>query len=125
MDDRFVYNVALSKGEMDIIMNAIEIAWNTYRDQGVDVGVMKSLETIIDHLEHIRQKKFYLKHNWIKSFNGLDKSLMINDITDMADLKSVRSLIGCKNQFTFKEIEQIMKRYKTDLPDFEFVEVEE
>ncbi|MFR7350494.1 hypothetical protein [Peptoniphilus sp.] len=67
-------------------------------------------------------KKYYLRHRFLEAdfCNYLNrhykfKELYLNDKSQLA---------GMQTQFTQKEINEIKKRYNTDLKDFEQIEVE-
>lgn len=71
------------------------------------------------------EKKFYLRHRRIcsKSFY-----LYLQKLSNVADMMSVRVFDFSGNddiKFSEKEIEEIKKKFDTDLKDFELVEVVE
>lgn len=71
------------------------------------------------------EKRFYLRHRRIcsKSFY-----LYLQKLSNVADMMSVRVFDFSGNddiKFSEKEIEEIKKKFDTDLKDFELVEVEE
>lgn len=78
------------------------------------------------------EKKFYLRHKYL-TYNGISDSkgkgyLNIN----LNNLNKVNALFidnktkydDFQTEFTLKEIEEIKKKFDTDLADFEMVEVE-
>lgn len=71
------------------------------------------------------EKKFYLRHKWMTTLGGFPKGLRINIGTGTADVEQMIPMIGYKNQFTKKEIEEIKEKFDTDLADFKEVEVDE
>lgn len=71
------------------------------------------------------EKKFYLKHRWMKP-RPIDKNylnLWIGTNEYWLDCKNETEDV--QTQFTKKEIEEIKEKFNTDLADFEEVEVEE
>lgn len=75
--------------------------------------------------EREEEKKFYLKHRYFRFYNGSSKYLGMDLLKDKPDLYSKIAYEWVKNQFTLKEIEEIKKKFDTDLADFEIVEVED
>lgn len=73
------------------------------------------------------EKKFYLKHRFLTSLLRDMKYSFINYDTKYNDiyLSSNEALDYVKTKFTLKEIEEIKKKFDTDLADFEMVEVED
>ena len=69
------------------------------------------------------EKKFYLRHRLIQTDGCY---MYLQKTSDDADMMSVR-IFGFKDdydlKFTLKEIEEIKKKFDTDLKDFELVEV--
>ena len=80
-------------------------------------------ETAIEDREE--EKKFYLKHRWMRTINGFTRAFKIDIEDGTADIGLMSSSFGYKNQFTRKEIEEIKEKFNTDLADFEEVEVED
>lgn len=72
------------------------------------------------------EKKFYLRHRFLTSLLRDMKYSFINYDTKYNDiyLSSNEALDYVKTKFTLKEIEEIKKKFDTDLADFEIVEVE-
>ena len=70
------------------------------------------------------EKKFYLRHRYLKCSNGDDAYFYIlaNDIQGLG--RRIKSILF-KFEFTLKEIEEIKKKFDTDLSDFELVDEEE
>ena len=68
------------------------------------------------------EKKFYLRHRLIQTDGCY---MYLQKTSDDADMMSVR-IFGSKDdsdlKFTLKEIEEIMKKFNTDLKDFDLVE---
>lgn len=71
------------------------------------------------------EKKFYLRHRYFRFDNGLSKYLGMDLLKYKLDLYSKITYRWVKNQFTEKEIEEIKKKFNTDLKDFELVKVKE
>ena len=71
------------------------------------------------------EKKFYLKHRWMRNINGFSRALKIDIEDGTADVGIMCPSLGYKNQFTKKEIEEIKEKFNTDLADFEEVDVKE
>lgn len=116
------YNLELNENQIDIVINALEVAWNTYNDKCANTSGMGDLENIIDYLECVRQKKYYLKHRFL---NTEDYNYYFQDKYDgFLDDKYSYSQDEYKSKFTLKEIEEIKEKYNTDLKDFEIIEVE-
>ncbi|WP_099321130.1 hypothetical protein [Anaerococcus sp. Marseille-P3625] len=69
------------------------------------------------------EKKFYLKHRWMAYEN--ENNLTLCFPTGKYYLSHSTENNGYKTTFTLKEIEEIKKKFDTDLADFELVEVEE
>ena len=69
-------------------------------------------------------KKFYLKHRWLDGENE-DNYLNFEISRFYYSLNSKPEASWAKTKFTLKEIEEIKKKFSTDLADFELVEVEE
>ena len=68
------------------------------------------------------EKKFYLKHRWIKS-ETYENFLNYNTRENYAIISDKDSIGAIKTQFTLKEIEEIEEKFDTDLNDFELEEV--
>lgn len=75
--------------------------------------------------ERQEDKKFYLRHRWFKCTNGDSRYFQIYESDGTPWLNAMYTVKGYKKQFTLKEIEEIKKKFDTDLADFEIVEVEE
>ena len=101
-------------------------AWNfiSYSEQKIILSyIMGYAGTPIEDREE--EKKFYLRHRWMTTLGGFPKGLRINIGTGTADVELMIPMIGYKNQFTKKEIEEIKEKFNTDLGDFKKIEVEE
>lgn len=85
------------------------------------------INLIIDYVktpieERKKEKKYYLRHKWL-SYNGRQYlNLYINENECLIDTK--HSYDNIKTQFTQAQIEDIKKKFNTNLEDFEMVEVE-
>lgn len=79
---------------------------------------------IVNVGEMEEEKKYYLKLKESKFYG--QKCEYLNYYVDDNEYKlgSIRNSIIYKTQFTQKEIDEIKKRYNTDLEEFEQVEVE-
>ena len=96
--------------------------YNEDKEKLFDI-IVEFAKTPLDEREE--EKKFYLKHRWI-----FDKDFYMYLRKTSYDDKEMR--FGVINfsgndslKFTLKEIEEIKKKFDTDLKDFELVEVEE
>ena len=69
------------------------------------------------------EKKFYLKHRWIKGC--VIMYLYRNELNGYCYLGDKKCRPHRQKRFTLKEIEEIKKKFETDLADFELVEVED
>ena len=69
------------------------------------------------------EKKFYLEHRYFKCTNGDSRYFQILESDGTPWLNAMYTVMGYKKQFTLKEIEEIKKKFDTDLKDFELVEV--
>ncbi|WP_308748440.1 hypothetical protein [uncultured Anaerococcus sp.] len=113
--------VKISKGRLNCL-------WiHNTRCDDKDLNVIKAAidfaETPPEDREE--QKKFYLRHRRICSKGFY---LYLQKLSDVADMMSVRVFDFSGNddiKFSEKEIEEIKKKFDTDLKDFELVEVEE
>lgn len=92
--------------ESDIILAAMELAETPPEDRE-------------------EEKKFYLEHRYFKCTNGDSRYFQILESDGTPWLNAMYTVMGYKKQFTLKEIEEIKKKFDTDLKDFELVEVEE
>lgn len=73
--------------------------------------------------EREEEKKFYLRHRYFKCTNGDSRYFQIYEPDGNPWLNAMYSVMGYKKQFTLKEIEEIKKKFDTDLADFELVEI--
>ena len=69
------------------------------------------------------EKKFYLRHRWLESVGN--RYLIWDPGDNCCYLDDSAEYYSGKMKFTLKEIEEIGKKFDTDLTDFELVEVEE
>ena len=84
--------------------------------------VIELAETPLDEREE--EKKYYLKHNrFIDDYNDLGyiNLFAAGDVV----LSTRHEDQTFKTKFTEEEIEDIKRRFDTDLSDFELIEVEE
>lgn len=77
--------------------------------------------------ERIPEEKFYLKHRWMKYAGNKDveKYYNLHIETKLPYLGGKVQNEQNQTEFTKKEIEEIKKKYKTSLEDYELVEVED
>ena len=87
-------------------------------------AINKLAETPLDERQ---EEKFYLKHRWMKNVAKKDgeKYYNLHIATNLPYLGSKVQDESNQTEFTKKEIEDIKKKYKTSLEDYELVEVEE
>lgn len=71
------------------------------------------------------EKKFYLKHRYLRSEKGNEQYLYMPLGSGSLFLQRSMATRLNKYKFTLKEIEEIKEKFDTDLNDFELVEVEE
>lgn len=71
------------------------------------------------------EKKFYLRHRYLRAKDGSEQYLYISFGSGMPFLQKHIVTKLKKYKFTLKEIEEIKEKFNTDLADFEEVEVEE
>lgn len=91
------------------------------KDLNMIKAAVEFAETPIKEREE--EKKFYLKHRWMAYEN--ENYLTLCFPTGKYYLSHSTENNGYKTTFTLKEIEEIKKKFDTDLADFELVEVEE
>lgn len=83
--------------------------------------IIEYISTPIEEREEV--KKCHWQHRWMDGVNGNFLNLDLED--DYLYLDDKKERWYKKTQFTLKEIEEIKKKFDTDLADFEIVEVEE
>lgn len=67
------------------------------------------------------EQKFYLKHRYL---NGDVNQFLNRTLTDnRLDLSTAKDYAEFQTKFTQSEIDEIKKKYNTDLKDFEIIEV--
>ncbi len=70
------------------------------------------------------EKKYYLKHKWLKL--GEDVGFYLQSGSDVDYfLSRIKEEIDFKTQFTLEEIAEIKCKFNTKLEDFEMIEVED
>lgn len=69
------------------------------------------------------EEKFYLKHRYFEIAGGGRGFFTIHNKSELPFLRYKTSSDNYNQIFTLKEIEEIKKRFNTDLKDFELVEV--
>lgn len=69
-------------------------------------------------------QKFYLKHRFLTGYNNESyfNESVSTDLTFLSDEYNKKFM---QTEFTQEEIDEIKEKYKTDLKDFEIIEVEE
>ena len=77
--------------------------------------------TTIEYREE--PKKYYLKHKWIETEDCNYLNFIVKDNNYILYSQNHNKIY--KTTFTQKEIDEIKKKYNTDLNDFEVIEVEE
>lgn len=87
----------------------------------VFVLLTKLAET--DPQDREEEKKYYLKHKWISYTGRQYLNLYINENKCSIDTKC--SFDNIKTQFTLEEINEIKRKFNTNLEDFELIEVVE
>ena len=116
------------KNEIVINKYSLNELWISIVDcQDNDLKVIKAAiefaET--DPEDREEEKKFYLKHSYFQDHIGGKQYFCIRISGGYPLLKSFPTPHADKIEFTLKEIEEIKKKFDTDLKDFELVEVEE
>lgn len=74
--------------------------------------------------ERQEEKKYYLRHKFMCGFEK-DTFLNVDDLNRAVYLGNNAQSSSIQTQFTQEEIDEIKKKYNTDLKDFEIIEVEE
>lgn len=87
----------------------------------VYVLLTKLAET--DPSEREEEKRYYLKHKWISYTGRQYLNLYIDENKYSIDTKC--SFDNIKTQFTLEEINEIKRKFNTNLQDFELIEVVE
>lgn len=88
--------------------------------------IFEYISTPVDEREE--EKKFYLKHKFLCDNSAIrlyDVYLNYRCIDDKYFIYNLEQNENIKTKFTLKEIEEIKKKFNTDLDDFELVEVED
>lgn len=91
-------------------------------DKLFDLLVEYAKTPIEDRKEETR---FYLRHRYFKCTNGDRRYFQIYESDSTPWLNAMYTVMGYKKQFTLKEIEEIKKKFDTDLKDFEMIVVED
>ena len=97
----------------------IKTSWNN-GDKLFDL-IVEYAKTPVDKREE--EKKFYLRHRWIKGC--VIMYLYRNTLNGYCYLGDKKCRPHRQKMFTLKEIEEIKKKFNTDLTDFEMIEVED
>lgn len=71
------------------------------------------------------EKKFYLKHKYLRSVGDSAQYLTTHNFFDFPFLAYIQFSGTTKQLFTCKDIEEIKEKFNTDLAEFEWVEVED
>lgn len=118
-----VYKNALSRISTDFV------GWWNIEDEDKS----KLLDLIVEYAktpieDREEEKKFYLRHSWVMTEFG-DEYYLCKSYNTAGDISYVFRLSYITHDetwlFTLKEIEEIKKKFDTDLADFKLVEVEE
>ena len=96
-------------------------SWCDKKDFNMIKAAVEFAETPINEREE--EKKFYLKHRWLSS--RFKDKIVNKDEKNEYFLSDESQADSYKIHFTLKEIEDIKKRFNTDLKDFEMIEVEQ
>lgn len=124
--DEYGYNLAYVNKTTLTQMSTDYMEWDGVYDE----DKTKLFDLIVEYAktpvnEREEEKKFYLRHRWLKPKliykNYLNHWIGTNEYWLDYDDKTK----DVQTQFTLKEIEEIKEKYNTDLSDFELVEVEE
>lgn len=87
------------------------------------------LEVLAKYMLEVEKepKRYFLQHKWLGSYDYKEVTGVITKDCDGEDyfLDSLQERYPHQQFFTLEEIEEIKKRFDTDLCDFEMVEVEE
>lgn len=126
---RFEREVECGVNQVDInklFPNRLWISNPQYCDEK-DFNMIKAAISFCDASspEREEEKKFYLMHKYFKSAIGSNKYFCIHVKNGLPFLSYYEITSTCKFEFTLKEIEDIKKKFDTDLKDFELVEVVE
>ncbi|EGC83384.1 hypothetical protein [Anaerococcus hydrogenalis] len=122
--DEYESNVANVNKTTLAQMSTDYIEW----DEIYDEDKTKLFDLLIEYAktpidERKEEKKFYLKHRWIKGC--VIMYLYRNTLNGYCYLGDKKCRPHRQKMFTLKEIEEIKEKYNTDLSDFEKKEVEE
>lgn len=91
-------------------------------DEREEVYVLLTKLAETDPEDRGEENKYYLRHKWLTTgFVYLNFSIPDNSCR----LHDKRQTKCSKTQFTLEEIDEIKKRFNTDLKEFEIIEVEE
>lgn len=100
----------------------MDIRFSEYMSETLVDLIVEYAKTPVEDREE--EKKFYLKHRFLVevgdcNYLNSDHSLREFYLNDKSQSEKIQT------QFTLKEIEEIKKKFDTDLADFKLVEVEE
>ena len=99
----------------------LDIDWCQETDLKMIKAVIEFAETPLEDREE--EKKFYLRHKWLECIGN--RYLTWDPGDNCCYLDDSAEYYSGKMKFTLNEIEEIKKKFDTDLKDFELVEVEE
>lgn len=99
---------------------SIEV-WCDEKDFNMIKAAVEFAETPIEDREE--EKKFYLKHRYLRSIGGSVQYFTIHTSFNFPFLSYIQFSGTTKQQFTREEIEKIKDKFDTDLADFKEVEV--
>lgn len=126
IEDKFEIAIATIRRDATCQFSTLSLAWGSIpyiRQRLILSYIVEYAETPLKEREEV--KKFYLRHRWFKCTNGDGRYFQIYESDGTPWLNAMYTVKGYKKQFTLKEIEEIKKKFDTDLADFEIVEVEE
>ena len=123
-------------GELENIVNRIairegienriffDINYCDEKDFNMIKAAVEFAETPLEDREE--EKKFYAKHRYLQSSLTNSNNILCYSVSDdKLALCNGINFLKYKTYLTLKEIEEIKKKFNTDLKDFELVEVEE
>lgn len=84
--------------------------------------IVEYAKTPLDERE--KEKKFYLRHRWLKPEPIYKNYLNHWIVTNEYWLDCKNEIKDVQTQFTIKEIDEIKEKFNTDLCDFKRIEVE-
>lgn len=118
----FYHHITISKVRANGLWIFIKV-WCDDKDFNMIKAAVEFAETPIKDREE--EKKFYLRHRWLKP-KPIYKNYLNHWIgTNKYWLDYNNETENIQTQFTLKEIDEIKEKFNTDLGDFEKIEVKE